>query len=266
MTHSPMYKPAIAQPPRYDALWDINDQHMFFTGPLYYNANHQHGAPVFLAGIYGKFRLRLPGSDWMWCRTAVIPAGGLHELDVGGEPLAVFYIEPNTAGIEALLPLINNCREVNGSLVGNGGEIRFMRDLYEDRYNPAWNGAVLDDLLGFSKRRGGTVIDPRIAQVVNHLYQNGDELTALTTIADSVGLSASHLQHLFTAQIGVPFRRYRSWNRMRMSIREIIKGNNFTYAAHAAGFTDSAHFSHEFRKTFGAVPSIGLKKLARLQL
>jgi hypothetical protein len=26
----------------------------------------------------------------------------LHELDIGGEPLAVFYIEPNIAGADAL--------------------------------------------------------------------------------------------------------------------------------------------------------------------
>ena len=264
MTPMPdLYKPSDLN--CYDALWDINEKHMFFTGPLYYNANHQHGAPVFLAGIYNKFRLRLPGCDWEWCRTAVIPAGQVHELDVGGEPIAVFYIEANIAGPEALLPLIRQSREVNGVLVGNSGEIIFMRELYEDRYNPDWSGAVLDDLLDFSTRQAGSVIDPRIAKIVNHLYSNGDDITAIATLGGDVGLSASRLQHLFSAQIGVPFRRYRCWNRIRMSIREIIKGNNFTYAAHTAGFSDSAHFSHEFRKTFGATPSIGLKKLARLQ-
>jgi methylphosphotriester-DNA--protein-cysteine methyltransferase len=43
-------------------------------------------------------------------------------------------------------------------------------------------------------------------------------------------------QHLFTQEVGVPFRRYRAWNRMRMAISEIVKGSNFTTAAHAAGF------------------------------
>ncbi|MCF7964748.1 AraC family transcriptional regulator [Methylobacter sp. Wu8] len=267
MTDSPrLYERAATDAVQFDALWDISDGRTFFTGPLYYNASHQHGAPVFLAGIYGRFRLRLHGGDWLSCRTAVIPAGVLHELDVGGDPLTVFYIEPNIAAAEALKPLIRNTREVSGALIGTTGEVSFMRDLYEDRYNPQWTAEPLADLMDFSKRRSrAEPIDPRIAQVVEFLFEHGDDLTSVATLSEAVGLSASRFQHLFTKQIGVPFRRYRGWNRMRKAIREIIKGNNFTTAAHATGFSDSAHFSHEFRKTFGAPPTVGLQKLARLQ-
>jgi AraC-like DNA-binding protein len=257
---------ASADAVEFDALWDLSEGRTFFTGPLYYNASHQHGAPVFLAGLYGKFRLRMQGGQWLSCRTAVIPAGVLHELDVGGDPITVFYIEPNIAGADALTPLARNTREVGGALVGSGGEIAFMRDLYEDRYNPLWTADPLDDLMGFSKRQASArPIDPRIAQVVDFLFDHGDDLTSIVTLAGNAGLSPSRFQHLFTQQIGVPFRRYRSWNRIRKAIREIIKGNNFTTAAHATGFSDSAHLCHEFRKTFGAPPSVGLLKLARLQ-
>ncbi|PPK73044.1 AraC-like DNA-binding protein [Methylobacter tundripaludum] len=267
MTDSPrLYERAATDTVQFDALWDISDGRTFFTGPLYYNASHQHGAPVFLAGIYGRFRLRLHGGDWLSCRTALIPAGVLHELDVGGDPLAVFYIEPNIAGADALKPLIRNTRQIDGALVGTAGEIAFMRDLYEDRYNPQWTAEPLADLMDFSKRRSGAEpIDPRIAQVVEFLFEHGDDLTSVATLSEAVGLSASRFQHLFTKQIGVPFRRYRSWIRVRKAICEILKGNNFTTAAHATGFSDSAHFSHEFRKTFGAPPTVGLQKLARLQ-
>lgn len=252
--------------PEFDALWDISGGRTFFTGPLHYNSSHRLGAPVFLAGIYGSFRLRLHGGDWQSCRTALIPAGVLHELDVGGDPLAVFYIEPNIAGADALKPLIRGSREVNGALVGTGGEIAFMRDLYEDRYNPDWSAEALDDLVGFAKRRAKSeVIDPRITQAVELLCADQNDPAPVAALAGTAGLSASRFQHLFTQQVGVPFRRYRSWIRVRKAIIEIIKGNNFTTAAHATGFSDSAHFSHEFRKTFGAAPTVGLQKLARLQ-
>ncbi|QPK62421.1 helix-turn-helix transcriptional regulator [Methylomonas sp. LL1] len=261
-----LYERATAMHSAFDALWDISDGRTLFSGPLYYNASHQHGAPVFLAGLYGNFRLKLQGGNWLSCRTAVIPAGVLHELDVGGDPLTVFYIEPTIAGAEALKPLIRNSRQVNGALVGSGGEVAFMRELYEDRYNPHWNAQPLADLMGFSQRRArAAAIDPRISQVLEYLFANGDDLTSVTTLAGQIGLSPSRFQHLFTQQIGVPFRRYRGWNRMRQAIREIIRGHNFTTAAHATGFTDSAHFSHEFRKTFGAQPTVGLHRLARLQ-
>ncbi|MDD4914855.1 MAG: AraC family transcriptional regulator [Methylococcales bacterium] len=261
-----LYKRATQDKAHFDALWDIHNGKTFFTGPLYYNAHHQHGAPVFLAGIYGSFRLRMQGGDWVGCRTAVIPAGAVHELEIGGDPLTVLYIEPNVAGIRALTPLSRHTREVNGALVGSGGELAFMRALYEDRYNSEWSAEPLDDLLGFGKRRSGDAqTDPRIARAVEFLFEHGDDLSPVAVLAESVGLSASRFQHLFSEQIGVPFRRYRSWNRMRLAIREIIKGHNFTDAAHLAGFSDSAHFSHDYRKTFGAAPTISLKKLARLQ-
>jgi hypothetical protein len=97
-----------------------------------------------------------------------------HKLELGGDPLAVFYIEPNIAGADALKPLIRNTREVNGALVGTAGEISFMRDLYEDRYNPQWTSESLDDLIGFSKRRArAELIDPRISQVVEFLFEHG---------------------------------------------------------------------------------------------
>lgn len=250
---------------KFDALWDIRDGCTFFSGPLYHCVNHQHGAPVFLAGLYGKFRLRLQGGDWQWCRTAVIPAGVVHELQVGGEPITVLYIEPTVAGVDTFLPLINNSRAERGALVGSGGEIAFMRDLYEDRYKAGWSSDALQDLLGYSTRRTpASTIDPRVQRIAEKL-QAHDDLTPLTALAAQVGLSPSRFQHLFTQQVGVPFRRYRAWNRMRQALACIVCGDNFTVAAHAAGFCDSAHFSHDFHKTFGAPPSVTLRRLARLQ-
>ncbi|TXM93608.1 helix-turn-helix transcriptional regulator, partial [Methylobacterium sp. WL122] len=82
-------------------------------------------------------------------------------------------------------------------------------------------------------------------------------------LAASVGLSASRFQHLFTDAVGVPFRRYRGWLRMRRAIGAVIDGNNFTGAAHAAGFADQAHFAHDFRRTFGAPASLSLRDIRR---
>jgi AraC-like DNA-binding protein len=175
-----------------DALWDIRDNCTLFAGPLYYNASHQHGAPVFLAGLYGKFQLRLHGGDWLLCRTAIIPAGVLHELDVGGEPIAVLYIEPVIGGTDVFKPLINSSRTLNGALVGNGGEINCMRDLYENRYKPDWTTDALQNLLDYSKRRAqAEAIDPRLTRIVDYLFEHGDDLTSVAALSAQVGLSPS---------------------------------------------------------------------------
>jgi AraC-like DNA-binding protein len=234
---------------------------MLFCGPLEYNASHQHGAPVYLAGIYGPFLLRLQGTPWFTCRTAVIPAGVLHELELGGYPLAVFYIEPHIGGMEALAPLVRNAREINGVLTGTDGEVSLLRELYEDPASPRWIGQAVNSLVEFSKPRAARDMDMRVARAVETLCGQQGELTPVAELAHAAGLSPSRFQHLFTEHAGVPFRRYRAWNRIRMAIREIVGGSNYTTAAHSAGYTDSAHFAHDFRRTFGAPASQGLTRV-----
>jgi AraC-like DNA-binding protein len=241
-------------------LWHIDKGRALFAGPLGRNARHRHSAPVYLAGLYGTFRLRLE-AEWLTCRTAVIPAGVPYEFDMGGNPLAVLYVEPNVAGVDALAPLLRNTREVNGALIGSTGEVALLRELYEDRSSPQWAGAALHDIVAFSKRRGARQINPRVSRIVEAMYERYDELTPVAELARSVGLSASRFQHLFTQEVGVPFRRYRAWHRLRAAIREIINGSNFTAAAHAAGFFDQAHFARDFRRTFGAPASLSLSRV-----
>ena len=75
--------------------------------------------------------MRLAGTRWISCRAAVVPAGLAYELDVGGNPLAVLYLEPSAGRAETLAPLVRDTSEVEGALVGMSGEIAPLRDLFE---------------------------------------------------------------------------------------------------------------------------------------
>jgi AraC-like DNA-binding protein len=230
-----------------------------FAGPLGYNAPHTHSIPVYLAGLYEPFRLRLAGSQWLSCRTAVIPAGTAYELEVGGSALAVLYLEPSVGRAETLMPLVRDSEEVAGALIGQGGELAPMLGLYE-RTTTAENAPqALDDLIAFARPKSRRTLDARVSRAVADLGASHDDRLPVAEVARRVGLSGSRFQHLFAEEIGVPFRRYRLWHRLRAAIREVADGANFTAAAHAAGFADQAHFSHEFRRTFGAPPSASLR-------
>ena len=239
-------------------LWHLDGERTCFVGPLTYNAPHQHGAPVFLAGIYGAFGLRIAGGPWRRCRTAVVPAGVVHELDVGGDPIGVLYIEPTLAGTAALAALTASTEETDGALVGTDGEIAVMRELWESAGSVDFAGAALDDLLGFATRHARRHIDPRIALALAALENDDDGAAGVAAACARAGLSPSRFQHLFTREVGVPYRRYRAWRRMRAAIAAVADGASFTHAAHEAGFFDQAHFGHDFRRTFGAPPSWSL--------
>jgi AraC-like DNA-binding protein len=239
------------------SLWHVDEGWSLFAGPLGHNAPHAHSAAVYLAGLYDTFRLRVSSEPWRTCRTAVIRAGTTYEFDAGNAPLGVFYLEPSCGRAEALAPLMTDSKEVAGALVGEG-ETANIRALFERR--PASDDLRLgaDDLLRFSRRRARREIDPRVALSIDGMQRDEYRPTSIATIAAATGLSPSRLQHLFTAEVGVPLRRYRRWQRLRSAIRLAAAGSSLTEAAHAAGFADQAHFSRAFRATFGAPPSRGL--------
>ncbi|WP_185015555.1 helix-turn-helix transcriptional regulator [Salinisphaera orenii] len=243
------------------ALWYLDAGRMLFIAPLWHNRIHQHGAPIFLAGIHDRFELRVEGGIWQSCRTAVIPAGVVHELRVHGNPIAGVYIEPSVAGVQALFPLMRHASEVDGVLTSSAGEYAIVRELWEGRIPMASAGLLLDDVLRFARPRAGARMDPRIAASVSALVSDEGQPIGLARLAAEAGLSGSRFQHLFSRQVGVPFRRYRAWARMRVAIDRIVSGSNFTAAAYTAGFSDQPHFNHDFRRTFGAPPSVSLARL-----
>lgn len=74
-------------------------------------------------------------------------------------------------------------------------------------------------------------------------------------VADKLALSESRFLHLFSQEMGIPWRPYLLWCRMICAVRAVLNGHSATDAAHLAGFSDSAHLSRTFRKTFGMTMS-----------
>jgi AraC-like DNA-binding protein len=254
---------AVSDPSELKPLWYLDRSRALFAGPLGRNARHRHSTPVFLAGLYGKFALRIEGCAWRACRTAAIPAGVAYEFDMAGEPLAVLYAEAS-AGADRLSRLVHQAEDMRGARVGNDGEIAVLRSIYEDSDSLSWLPRGLDDLLGFAGR-GTRPLDSRMARVVETLHESYGDLHRVGVVAHAVGLSPSRFQHVFTRELGVPFRRYRAWCRMRAAIGAVLNGGNLTAAAHEAGFADQAHFARDFRRTFGAPATPSLAKVRGAQ-
>jgi AraC-like DNA-binding protein len=98
-------------------------------------------------------------------------------------------------------------------------------------------------------------LDSRIQEVLRRLEADLENFRSLTSIAADVNLSISRLTHVFSEQMGTPFRSYLLWLKLRRAIENVVVGRSLTDAAHRAGFADSAHFSRVFSRTFGFSPS-----------
>ncbi len=97
--------------------------------------------------------------------------------------------------------------------------------------------------------------DARITAALEHVAAHADESIRLCDLARVACLSPGRFSHLFRAEMGVSVRRFVLWSRMRHANKLVFGGASLTAAAHAAGFTDSAHFSRTYQQLFAVSPS-----------
>jgi AraC-like DNA-binding protein len=93
--------------------------------------------------------------------------------------------------------------------------------------------------------------DARVQRIIDHAAAHLDQPLTLASAAQGIHLSPSRLRHLFVEQTGLAFKTYLLWLRLVRAVHLYAQGQSLTEAAHGAGFSDSAHFSRIFRRTFG---------------
>jgi AraC-like DNA-binding protein len=94
--------------------------------------------------------------------------------------------------------------------------------------------------------------DPRVQRIIDYATRHLDQPLSLEKAAEGVFRSPSRLRHLFVEQTGLAFKTYLLWLRLVKAVQTYSEGSaTLTEAAHLAGFSDSAHFSRVFKRTFG---------------
>ena len=122
-------------------------------------------------------------------------------------------------------------------------------------FAPLLNAIGIDNLPMYPNK--GVAIDPRIQKLLTELDQclHGECLKPAnwraSQVASQLALSESRFLHLFSEQLGIAWRPYLLWRRMLCAVQALNNKVSATEAAHLAGFSDSAHLSRTFRKTFG---------------
>lgn len=207
---------------------------LYYRGQIDPGSMHAHHAVQLLVGD----GLVLRGSDGIEhaCSAALIPANAPHAIVEGTLEGLVVLMEPTSAA----------SRDAKAATwrieVGERVQV---------------DGVTAAETL-VAAVTGAPPPDPRhpaliaAAEVIADLLPGG---VRLGEVARAVHLSESRLSWLFREELGVPFRPYVLWERLRRALDLLSSGRSLTQAAHEAGFADAPHMTRVFRRMFGASPS-----------
>lgn len=211
-----------------------------YDGPGGSAAPHRHYALQLIRAREGTFRLTFDDRE-LEARTALVPSGVSHGFEATSK-IELVLVEPE-GPIGSILQSV--AVETDGS------------DL-DDRISASDAKSLIHELLGERapehqpEASGPPLV---VEKTLDFIEQNLDGRPTLEDAAANAHISSSRLTHLFTAETGIPFRRYVLWARLRRMVELVGQGDNLTQAAHGAGFSDSAHLSRVFRENFGLPPS-----------
>ena len=220
-----------------------------YVGPAGDTRSHAHHAILIAVGRSRPVEL--------WTTDGLLHSGGAilvppdvpHCLRGGGDPMAVLFLEPESAfGRDCLAAHTAPCPRILDETHAEALRASIPGVDSEEALH-----GVLHELTGSDDSRTA-LLDPRVRKVICWLKEAGG-VGSLDAAARAHGLSASRLGHLFSAQVGLPFRPFALWLRLQGALAHMAKGANLTEAAHGAGFADSAHLTRTFRRMFGVAPS-----------
>ncbi|MBD3640630.1 MAG: helix-turn-helix domain-containing protein [Marinobacter sp.] len=227
-----------------------------FVGRVAQPIQFSQAAASLLVGLEKSLRVDLSDSGAVWHQQSLLLAPGTRvTIDAGGQLVAACYLD--ALGQDYRLLAAGMGRQVSGIHGCLRGEMTFRslcRGLHASPLPPEEAAIALERCINPSGQAYPPA-DPRVEAVLGLIREQITENLSVEYLARAVNLSVSRLVELFRQQVGVPIRRYRQWHRLFVTVTGVRRGETLTNAAIAAGFTDSAHFSHTFRMTLGMTPS-----------
>lgn len=238
--------------------------HVLYCGPIQYLESHVYGADVLHVGIYRPFRIQVAAGEWRECRCAVVPAGLRHALDMAGGVHGKLFVERDGAYAAAFRRRFPHA-EARAAWFEDDEVAGCFRWIHEEDPPRAGIEQRLDRLLD-GPETPGPIQDARVRRVIDLILGEPDRNFSQQELARAVDLSPSRLLHLFRAQTGLPYRRFRAWKRMLLAFEHMHASDHLTRSALDSGFADATHFSHSFRETFGVNPAPVFRHIERFEV
>lgn len=230
-------------------------------------SKHQHPFIQLIAGVNGPYLWKDDGGNWSEKNILLVSPNHPHECDANGQKVIIITIDNESRLGEFLRdryfkskPIIDfspNNEKFDLTLF-----IRLLAEnQWEDLHQRIMSSLDFNSMMSVQDKK-----DNRIQNVLDYINDNINNEINTKSLMDVSYLSESRLLHLFKEQIGLPIRNYILWYRIQIAFNEIVKGMSLTQAAHFAGFSDQAHLTRTFVRTFGAPPSTLLKNSKFVQV
>ena len=218
---------------------------------------HSHHAFQITIGLSGPVRFSEGDEEWREYGGAVIMADQRHSYDANGQLGVMLFVDPETREGHWLR---RSLRETITAITPARLDtlIPPLRAFWEEPLDASGTAElVLATVRGLCAGPPPPyALDERIARAIAIVRQMEAPKIRLEEVADAVFLSPSRFQHLFSDEVGLPFRRYVLWRKLTRSLVEIGRGATMSAAAHASGFADSAHLTRTFHQMFGISPTV----------
>ena len=221
---------------------------------------HAHHAIQITASLTGALTLT-SAEESLTAPILAVAADARHKFDAHGL-LAFIFVEPESRLGRGLTETLFRGRALVA--VDRPDIARILEPLRATFDAPPGKGA----LLGAGQKVAEALApglqarfpDPRIQRIIDFAAAHLEEPLSLAGASAGVHLSPSRLRHLFVEQTGLAFKTYLLWLRLVSAVSLYAEGKSLTEAAHMAGFSNSAHFSRIFKRTFG-LPATTLTRL-----
>jgi AraC family transcriptional regulator len=115
--------------------------------------------------------------------------------------------------------------------------------------------AMLGEIARARARSESRAKPPWLVRAVDLLHANLSGELSLADIASAVGVHPAHLSRTFHQHFGCTMSAYVRRKRVERAQRDLSgTGRSLAEIAHAAGFSDQAHFSRVFKQLTGTTP------------
>lgn len=213
----------------------IGPARAMYAGPGLQLEPHLNVAATIAVALDAPFDLRCHRrstgwSEWRSTLSAHIPSETLHHLKSNGR-MVFLYLDP----------LADQVQRPDPAQLERGRQ----------RLLAAGPAIGIDEACAAFGVLARRPMDERIAKVVLAIEKHPDDFGRMQAAAALACLSPSRFRARFSAEVGLPFRRYRLWRRMSRVMHTIAEGGSLTEAAMAAGFSSPAHLSSSFKRMFG---------------